>query len=88
MSATTETVEKVDAVKPPTRWRNKWRVLTPVELFVRGVSYGERDPGEFDGQTEHPSKELAEQVAVNAARNNPEHYARLEYLGAFPVEAP
>lgn len=84
---TTETKQRAEPItKPPTRWRNRWRVLRAIDLFVRGVPYGVREPGEYTGQTTHASRELAEQVAVNCARNNPVTHANVEYLGAVPVE--
>lgn len=82
MSALTLAQSRAETVRAP-RWRNWWRVLAPITLFVRGREVGQRNPGDYEGQTSHASKELAEQVAVNAARNNPVHYARLEYLGAY-----
>lgn len=72
------------ATAPPKRWRNWWRVLAPLDLTVRGVYVGRREPGKYYGETLWPSKERAEEVAAKAARENPTSYAKLDYIGAFP----
>lgn len=80
-----DVVEQAEKVTAPAKlWRNWWLVLAPISLRVRGVPYGDRDPGEYMSAETWPTKERAEEVAVSAARKNPVTFANLDYIGAFP----
>jgi hypothetical protein len=76
--------------KPPGRWRNRYRNGA---LGYRMGSEPRRAPGEiFDGNTVFLSKDIAETVAqeflAGCFNCGSPRAAHIEYLGAFPVEAP
>lgn len=73
-----------EADEPSKQWRNWWNILAPINLNVRGAPMGRREPGLHMSEQLWPSKERAEEVAAKAARENPESYSRLDYIGAFP----
>lgn len=75
-----ETVlEREVATKPPTRWRNWWRVLVPhPECSDVGAEYGDMDVW--------PSREIAEQKARDEIAYDIENEGQVveQWIGAFP----
>lgn len=72
------------APRPATRWRNRWRVAVRYRNCYNGEWVG---PGEYWGAMVWPSKEIAEQIAMEdlAHHADSKHANRDVYVGAFPA---
>lgn len=78
---------KRERVREPAReWRNWWRAPhAGVSVSRKTGRIIEVSEGEvFSSEGTHPSKEIAEMVALNRQREHPPQYKPLIYLGAFP----
>lgn len=76
------------AVKPPAKWKNRWRA-PPYAVSLQCSKCGfviEVGPREEYGShcKLYPSRDMAETDAEELARETPAFAA--QYLGAFPVE--
>ena len=73
------------AKKPASRWRNRWFASHPVR-FNNGTT---QMPGTYSGYLVHPSKEVAEQRAVDWLDEHVRKYrcdGGCRHLGAYPDE--
>lgn len=64
---------------PPKAWRNWWRAIRPVEITHLGGILDLEAGAEFRDACSWPSKEIAEQRAVEQLTEG-----AVEWLGAYP----
>jgi hypothetical protein len=72
-------------VRPATRWKNKWSTARRVLNYANMEYVG---PGEFLGALVYPTREIAEQKALEELRLRPATHARCgtRYLGPVAID--